>query len=65
MKTARIGLSAIDVCRPLPFINGHPPRIGEQSVELLREAGYGDEAIERMLERGVTLQPEPTKDSEE
>jgi crotonobetainyl-CoA:carnitine CoA-transferase CaiB-like acyl-CoA transferase len=44
------------------------PRIGEQSVELLREAGYDDAAIERMLARGVTLQPEPpgkaTKDSE-
>ncbi len=40
------------------------PRIGEQSVELLREAGYDEEAIERMLARGVTLQPEPTKDSE-
>jgi crotonobetainyl-CoA:carnitine CoA-transferase CaiB-like acyl-CoA transferase len=39
------------------------PRIGEQSVELLREAGYGDEAIARMLERGVTLQPDPPKDS--
>jgi crotonobetainyl-CoA:carnitine CoA-transferase CaiB-like acyl-CoA transferase len=41
------------------------PRIGEQSVELLREAGYGEEAIARMLEGGITLQPEPTKDSEE
>jgi crotonobetainyl-CoA:carnitine CoA-transferase CaiB-like acyl-CoA transferase len=39
------------------------PRIGEQSVELLREAGYDDAAIERMLARGVTLQPEPTRDS--
>jgi crotonobetainyl-CoA:carnitine CoA-transferase CaiB-like acyl-CoA transferase len=35
------------------------PRIGEQSVELLREAGYGDEAIDAMLARGVTLQPQP------
>ncbi|MCY1204217.1 Succinyl-CoA--L-malate CoA-transferase beta subunit [compost metagenome] len=41
------------------------PRIGEQSVELLREAGYADEAIDRMLARGVTLQPEPTKDNSE
>ena len=40
------------------------PRIGEQSVELLREAGYGSEEIDQMLARGVTLQPEPTKDSE-
>jgi hypothetical protein len=31
---------------------------------LLREAGYASEEIDRMLARGVTLQPEPTKDSE-
>jgi len=35
-------------------------------VELLREAGYGDEAIQRMLESGVTLQPDSLKkDGEE
>ena len=40
------------------------PRIGEHSMELLREAGYGDDAIAQLIARGVTLQPapHPTKD---
>ena len=42
------------------------PRIGEHSVELLREAGYGAEEIERLLADGVTLQParNPSEDSQ-
>jgi len=35
------------------------PRIGEHSVELLREAGYGDNEIEALLASGATLQPAP------
>ncbi len=27
LLTARIGIAAIEVCRPLPFINGSPPRL--------------------------------------
>ncbi|MGQ0749989.1 MAG: CaiB/BaiF CoA transferase family protein [Betaproteobacteria bacterium] len=31
------------------------PKLGQQSVELLREAGYGDTEIEKMIADGVTL----------
>jgi crotonobetainyl-CoA:carnitine CoA-transferase CaiB-like acyl-CoA transferase len=33
----------------------HAPKLGQHSVEILREIGYGDEAIGRMLENGTTL----------
>ena len=42
-------------------IRRHAPRIGEHSVELLREAGYDDAAIDALLVRRVTLQ---AKDAE-
>ena len=31
----------------------HPPRLGEHSAEVLREVGYSDEEIERLLGNGV------------
>ncbi len=31
------------------------PRLGEHSAEVLREAGYSDAEIERLVQRGVTL----------
>jgi crotonobetainyl-CoA:carnitine CoA-transferase CaiB-like acyl-CoA transferase len=37
-------------------VRHHAPRAGEQSVELLREAGYDDPAIERLLESGAVIQ---------
>ncbi|SMF19764.1 Crotonobetainyl-CoA:carnitine CoA-transferase CaiB [Azospirillum oryzae] len=35
------------------------PRLGEHSVELLREAGYDEERIADLLARGVTRSPSP------
>jgi crotonobetainyl-CoA:carnitine CoA-transferase CaiB-like acyl-CoA transferase len=32
----------------------HAPKLGQHSVEILREAGYGDAEIEAMVARGVT-----------
>ncbi len=34
--TARIGLAAIDVCRPLPFVVARPPRLNDIVAELTR-----------------------------
>ena len=42
-------------------IRRHAPRIGEHSVELLREAGYDDAVIADLLARRVTLQPEDAR----
>lgn len=42
--TARIGAAAIDVCRPLPFVEAKPIRVRDMVSELLkRQAGDGDE----------------------
>jgi len=34
LLTARVGIAAIEVCRPLPFVNGNPPRLGDVMAEL-------------------------------
>ena len=36
--TARVGLAAIDVCRPLPFVKAKPPRLSDIVRELTRRA---------------------------
>jgi putative membrane protein len=36
MLTARVGIAAIEVCRPLPFLNGRPPRLSDVMSELTR-----------------------------
>lgn len=36
--TARIGLAAIDVCRPLPFMESNPPRLRNLLAEIARQA---------------------------
>jgi putative membrane protein len=38
LMTARFGLAALEVCRPLPFIKEEPPRIGDVAGELLSRA---------------------------
>lgn len=39
LLTARVGIAAIEVCRPLPFVNGRPPRLGDVMAELRRLGG--------------------------
>jgi putative membrane protein len=34
LLTARVGIAAIEVCRPLPFVNGSPPRLGDVMAAL-------------------------------
>jgi putative membrane protein len=39
LLTARVGIAAIDVCRPLPFVVGRPPRLSDVMGELARLGG--------------------------
>ena len=39
LLTARVGIAAIEVCRPLPFINGSPPRLADVMAALSPLAG--------------------------
>lgn len=38
LMTARFGIAAIAVCRPLPFLSEEPPRLGDVAGELLSRA---------------------------
>ncbi|MCC2113801.1 MAG: TIGR01620 family protein, partial [Hyphomicrobiales bacterium] len=42
MLTARVGIAAIDVCRPLPFIDGRPPALPDVVTELAKIGGSSD-----------------------
>lgn len=42
LLTARIGIAAIEVCRPLPFVTGRPPRLSDVMAELARLGGKGE-----------------------
>jgi crotonobetainyl-CoA:carnitine CoA-transferase CaiB-like acyl-CoA transferase len=43
----------------------HAPRFGQHSAEVLREAGYSDAEIARMVEHGVTVIDEPEHDTDD
>ncbi len=38
LLTARVGIAAIEVCRPFPFVAGRPPRIADVMAELTKVA---------------------------
>ena len=44
LLTARVGIAAIDVCRPLPFINGTPPRL----ADVMARAGEASIPVENL-----------------
>ena len=44
-----------------PEVRRLPPRLGEHSVEVLREAGFTQSEIEAMLASGATAVPRPTR----
>jgi putative membrane protein len=44
LLTARVGIAAIEVCRPLPFVNGKPPRLADVMAEL-RRIGTDDKNV--------------------
>jgi len=46
LLTARIGIAAIDVCRPLPFVVGRPPRLSDVMSELARIGGKTGKAAD-------------------
>lgn len=46
LLTARVGIAAIEVCRPLPFINGKPPRLADVVAEL-RRMSTDDKTVSR------------------
>jgi putative membrane protein len=46
LLTARVGIAAIDVCRPLPFVTGRPPRLADVMSELVRISGKGGKTPE-------------------
>jgi putative membrane protein len=41
MMTARIGLSAMDVCRPLPFLAAERPRLKDLAGDLVSLSNRG------------------------
>ncbi|SDB41404.1 YcjF family protein [Bauldia litoralis] len=44
LLTARVGIAAIEVCRPLPFVNARPPRLADVMAELRTLGGTGRKA---------------------
>ena len=41
LLTARVGIAAMEVCRPLPFVNNRPPRLADVMAELRRVGATG------------------------
>jgi putative membrane protein len=44
LLTARIGLAALAVCRPLPFVEARPPSLSDVAGDLSGWRGAGSES---------------------
>ncbi len=47
LLTARIGIAAVDVCRPAPFVGGHGPTISDVMAELFKNDPEAAAIIEK------------------
>ena len=56
LMTARFGLAALSVCRPLPFIREETPRIGDVAGELISRAEAAADIRVRQIVRPLPVQ---------
>lgn len=53
--TARVGAAAIEVCRPLPFIEAKPIRVRDLVAEVVRSLRQGEQAGEAAASRSTRI----------
>jgi len=56
--TLRLAGPAATWSKTPPSIRRHPPRVGENGREILREAGFADDEIATLLTEGALIDPE-------
>lgn len=52
LLTARIGIAAIDVCRPAPFVSGRGPSVSDVTAELFRSDPQAKALLEEVEKSG-------------
>ncbi|NRG17996.1 TIGR01620 family protein [Rhizobiales bacterium] len=52
LLTARIGIAAIDVCRPAPFVSGRGPSVSDVTAELFRSDPEAKALLEEVEQAG-------------
>ena len=57
--TLRVAGPAATWSKTPPSIRQHPPRLGEHGGEILREAGFSEDAIEGLISEGALINPDP------
>jgi crotonobetainyl-CoA:carnitine CoA-transferase CaiB-like acyl-CoA transferase len=61
--TLRVAGSAATWSKTPPSIRRYPPRLGEHSGAILREAGFSGREIETLIADGATVEADPTDGS--